>query len=216
MPGLTVRHGKTVKVDKCPGAQTWTRFAYQTVKVMGKSMYREQQQARLGGLAILAWLMTAGRGTLRRFRSLKMCMEVMMEVRWDRVVGPWAGAALLRGRSPPLPPFGRGFDVRSRRALQRWASQRRGGRSGGGSGGRWQRRAAAGVVAGVAAAGVAAAGVAAVGVAAAGVAAAGVAFCVVAKLLGLKVWEAPAREVWARMEGKSQRMLTHAGSSSVA
>ena len=59
---------------------------------MGKSMYREQQQARLGGLAILAWLMTAGRGTLRRFRSLKMCMEVMMEVRWDRVVGPWAGA----------------------------------------------------------------------------------------------------------------------------
>ena len=70
--------------------------------------------------------------------------------------------------------------------------------------------------AGVVAACVAAAGVAAVGVAAAGVAAAGVAFCVVAKLLGLKVWEAPAREVWARMEGKSQRMLTHAGSSSVA
>ena len=29
-------------------------------------------------------------------------------------------------------------------------------------------------------------------------------------MLGLKVWEAPAREVWARMEGKSQRMLAAA------
>ena len=73
-----------------------------------------------------------------------------------------------------------------------------------GSGG--QRR----VVAGVAAAGVAAAGATAVGVVAAGVAAAGVDVCVVAMLLGLKVWEAPAREVWARMEGKSQRMLAAA------
>ena len=64
--------------------------------------------------------------------------------------------------------------------------------------------------AGVVAACVAAAGVAAVGVAAAAVAAAGVAVCVAAKVLGLKVWEAPAREVWARMEGKSQRMLAAA------
>ena len=61
--------------------------------------------------------------------------------------------------------------------------------AGGGSGG--QRR----VVAGVAAA----------GVAVAGVAAAGLFVCVVARLLGLKVWEAPAREVWARMEGMSRR-----------
>ena len=57
-------------------------------------------------------------------------------------------------------------------------------------------------MAGVAAAGVAAAGATAVGVVAAGVAAAGVDVCVVAMLLGLKVWEAPAREVWARMAGK--------------
>ena len=54
------------------------------------------------------------------------------------------------------------------------------------------------------------AGVAAAGVAAAGVVAAGVAVCVVAMLLGLKVWEAPASEVWARMAGKSQRMLAAA------
>jgi len=32
-------------------------------------------------------------------------------------------------------------------------------------------------------------------------------------LAGLKVWEAPAREVWARMEGKSQRMLAAAAAS---
>ena len=49
-------------------------------------------------------------------------------------VGRVVDATLLRGRSPS-PPFGRGFDVRSR------AWQRRGERTcGGGSGGWWQRR----------------------------------------------------------------------------
>ena len=63
-------------------------------------------------------------------------------------------ATLLRGRSPS-PPFGRGFDVRSRAwqrwAWQRWAWQRAAGgcaavsEAGGGSGG--QRRVLAGVAA---------------------------------------------------------------------
>ena len=81
------------------------------------------------------------------------------------------------------------------RVWPRWSAARRAVAAvGGGSGG--QRR----VVAGVAAAGVAVAGAAV-----AGVAAAGLVVCVVARLLGLKVWEAPAREVWARMEGMSRR-----------
>jgi hypothetical protein len=43
-----------------------------------------------------------------------------------------------------------------------------------------------------------------------------VSVCVVAMLLGLKVWEAPAREVWAGMEGKSQRMLAAAAAWPIA
>ena len=81
------------------------------------------------------------------------------------------------------------------RVWPRWAAARRAVVVvDGGSGG--QRRVVAGVLA---------AGLAVAGVAVAGVAAAGVVVCVVAKLLGLKVWEAPAREVWARMEGMSRR-----------
>jgi hypothetical protein len=138
-------------------------------------------------------------------------------------------ATLLRGRSPLPPPLGEGLtcgrghgwlvavgvaaagraDVRrwQRRVVAaagssgywrvwpRWAAARRAVVVvDGGSGG--QRRVVAGVLA---------AGLAVAGVAVAGVAAAGVVVCVVAKLLGLKVWEAPAREVWARMEGMSRR-----------
>ena len=76
------------------------------------------------------------------------------------------------------------------------------GEAGGGSGERWQRRAATG------SGGRGSGGrgrVAVAGVAVAGEAAAGVVVCVVARLIGLKVWEAPAREVWARVEGMSRR-----------
>jgi hypothetical protein len=65
--GISAKNGKSVH---CPAGQD----SRKTVKVQAISLVDD------------------GRGTLRRVRSLKVCMEVMMEVRWDRVVGPWAGA----------------------------------------------------------------------------------------------------------------------------